>query len=64
MFEVGVQYTRAEVQEELSVPESRRGGDWDTGYTSYNGALYIFCNIGSAGRTGHDYPNRWDGEQL
>jgi putative restriction endonuclease len=24
----------------------------------------VFCNVGSAGRTGHDYPNRWDGDQL
>ncbi|MGX4802062.1 HNH endonuclease [Bradyrhizobium guangdongense] len=64
MFEVGAEYTRADVQELLRVPESRRGGDWDTGYTSYNNELYIFCNIGAAGRTGHDYPNRWEGDDL
>jgi hypothetical protein len=54
MFQVGEKYTRAEVQDALNVPEDRRGGDWDTGYTSYDGQIYVFCNVGTAGRTGHD----------
>jgi putative restriction endonuclease len=64
MLKPGEKYTRKEVQELLRVPEDRQGGDWDTGYTNYEGELYIFCNVGAAGRTGHDYPNRWDGHQL
>jgi putative restriction endonuclease len=64
MFEVGALYTRAQIQDALDVPEDRRGGDWATGYTTYDGQVYVFCNVGSAGRTGHDYPNRWDGSQL
>jgi putative restriction endonuclease len=63
-FEVGAQYTRAQIQQSLGVPEDRRGGDWATGYTRFGDELFVFCNVGSAGRTGHDYPNRWDGEQL
>src|SRR5258708_1415436 len=63
-FEVGAQYTRAQIQQSLDVPEDRRGGDWATGYTRFADELFVFCNVGSAGRTGHDYPNRWDGEQL
>jgi putative restriction endonuclease len=64
-FEAGAQYTRAEIQQLLGVPEEdRRGGDWATGYTRFGNELFVFCNVGSAGRTGHDYPNRWDGDQL
>jgi putative restriction endonuclease len=63
-FDVGAQYTRAQIQQLLGVPEDRRGGDWATGYTRFGDELFVFCNVGSAGRTGHDYPNRWDGEQL
>jgi putative restriction endonuclease len=64
MFKIGELYTRAEIQEALSVPEERRGGDWATGYTNYDGQIYVFCNVGMAGRTGHDYPNRWEDGQL
>jgi putative restriction endonuclease len=64
LLEPGEKYTRMEVQELLQVPEERRGGDWDTGYTTYNDETYIFCNIGSAGRTGHDYGNAWSGDEL
>jgi hypothetical protein len=63
-FDVGAQYTRAQIQQLLGVPEDRRGGDWATGYARFGDELFVFCNVGSAGRTGHDYPNRWDGEQL
>ncbi|MBR0704585.1 hypothetical protein JQ599_32105 [Bradyrhizobium diazoefficiens] len=63
-FETGAQYTRAQIQQLLAVPEDRRGGDWATGYTRFGDELFVFCNVGSAGRTGHDYPNRWDGDQL
>ncbi|MFB9978188.1 DUF3427 domain-containing protein [Mesorhizobium kowhaii] len=63
-FEVGQTYTRAHVQGTLNVPHERRGGNWDTGYSEYEGAFYVFCNIGTAGRTGHDYENYWDGDVL
>lgn len=63
-FEIGETYTRADVQDALNVPEDRRGGDWDTGYTTFNDETFIFCNIGSSGRTGHDYKNAWAGDEL
>jgi putative restriction endonuclease len=63
-FEIGEQYTRAQVQDALGVPEDRRGGDWATGYTTFNDQIYVFCTVGAAGRTGHDYPNRWEGDDL
>lgn len=63
-FQTGETYTREGVQDLLDVPPKRRGGNWNTGYTRYDGKVYVFCNIGIPGRTGHDYPNRWDGEEL
>lgn len=63
-FTVGETYTRKAVQDLLSVPEDKRGGQWQNGYPSYHGQLYIFCNVDAAGRTGHDYPNSWDGDDL
>ncbi|WP_199743638.1 hypothetical protein, partial [Caulobacter sp. 602-1] len=26
--------------------------------------VFVFCNVGIAGRTGHDYPNRWIDDAL
>ena len=64
LFEVEKTYSRDDVQELLDVPESRRGGHWQNGYAKFNGELYIFCNVGAPGRTGHDYPNIWSGDNL
>jgi hypothetical protein len=63
-FVVGNDYSRQQVQDQLDVPESKRGGNWDTGYTFYDGAFYLFCNIEAAGRTGHNYHNHWEGNVL
>ena len=64
-FRKGQFYTRAEVAERIELPpELRHGGNWDTGYSRWNGEFFIFCNVGIAGTTGHDYPNRWDGKGL
>jgi 5-methylcytosine-specific restriction protein A len=41
-----------------------RGGDWATGYHRYDGDWYVFANVGLPGRTGHDYENRWIGDDL
>jgi 5-methylcytosine-specific restriction protein A len=63
-FKVGHTYDRKQVLEQVGVQPLPHGGDWFTGYTSYKDASFIFCNIGSAGRTGHDYGNYWDGDEL
>lgn len=63
-FEQGRTYTRADVQDLLDVADEKRGGDWDTGYHRHDGAIYVFCSVGTAGRTGHDYQNRWEGDRL
>lgn len=57
-------YTRDSVAEQIGRPPENRGGNWNTGYATWNGECFVFCNIGTAGRTGHDYPNRWDGPEL
>ncbi|MBY5538712.1 HNH endonuclease [Rhizobium leguminosarum] len=62
--EQGRLFTRAEVQDILNVPADVRGGDWSTGYTEYEDEFFVFCNIGVAGRTGHDYNNHWENDVL
>lgn len=64
-FVVGNRYTREQVAEIIGLPALRRvGGTWMTGYDEWDGATFIFANVGVAGRTGHDYPNRWEGKRL
>lgn len=65
IFEVDKAYERKEIiGQVVGVDPIPEGGDWFTGYTTVGGASFVFCNIGSAGRTGHDYGNYWDGEEL
>lgn len=59
LFTVGNQYSKQDIYSLLGVPENLQGGNWDTGYHSYNEDSFIFANVGVAGRTGHDYRNRW-----
>ncbi|MBM0169163.1 hypothetical protein [Altererythrobacter sp. C41] len=64
-FEVGRTYTREQVADRIGLPElKRKGGAWATGYSRWGDEVVIFCNVGTAGRTGHDYPNRWNGKLL
>lgn len=64
IFEVGGRYTRNDIYAKLSVPEESQRGDWDTGYHRHMGDWFIFCNVGEPGRTGPDYPNRFEGNDL
>jgi len=63
-FEIGKLYTREDVTELIAMPLERRGGNWDTGYDRYDGEYFLFCNVGVAGRTGHNYANRWHDGRL
>lgn len=63
MFTRDQQYTRATIRQMLGV-EGSKGGNWDTGHTRFNGEHFIFCNIDIPGRTGHNYNNFFDGDQL
>lgn len=63
MFVIGQTYSRADVQKAIGAPITS-GGAWGTGYVEYAEQAWIFCNVGSAGRTGSDYNNHWDGDRL
>ncbi|WP_224995041.1 DUF3427 domain-containing protein [Cesiribacter sp. SM1] len=64
MFKIGATYTKKEIYHILNVPKELQRGAWDTGYRKYENDVFIFSNIGVAGRTGHDYDNYWNGDEL
>lgn len=39
-----------------------KGGPWSTGYVLLDKYLIIFANLGTPGRTGHDFPNRYESD--
>lgn len=63
-FQIGKPYKKEEIYAVCDVPAERQRGAWDTGYVRYDGTCFVFCNIGSLGRTGHDYANRFIGDEL
>lgn len=63
-FQVGKTYQRSQIRKQLGLDPDAKGGSWYTGYVEHGGADFIFCNIGIAGRTGHDYHNYFDGDDL
>lgn len=63
-FKVGEGYAKTDIYRICSVPEAKQKGNWNTGYTNYKGDWFIFCNVGVAGRTGHDYENRFIDDEL
>lgn len=64
-FNVGATYQRRLVKEQVGAGKAtEKGGPWDTGLVSFGGAHFVFCNIGVAGKTGHNYGNFWSGEDL
>ena len=58
-FKVGGLYSRKDIYRVLGVPKERQGGNWNTGYTTYDEEVYIFVNVDTPGRTGHDYGDKW-----
>lgn len=61
-FEVGKRYTRSDIFHLLGI---EGGGNWFTGYHQHSsGDWFVFSNIGTAGRTGHDYGDHWVREGL
>ncbi|WP_240703148.1 DUF3427 domain-containing protein [Cohnella luojiensis] len=64
MFNVGNKYSRKDIYKLLNVPEHQQGGNWDTGYNSYLNDLFIFSNVNTTGRTGHDYDNHFVGNDF
>ncbi|HOF15970.1 MAG TPA: DUF3427 domain-containing protein [Bacteroidales bacterium] len=64
MFVVERVYTKNDIYKLLDVPKESQKGSWDTGYRSYNGEIYIFTNVGTAGRTGVNHGNYWLKDNL
>ena len=62
-FQVGAQYTRKDVFSLIGIADPG-GGNWYTGYTSHENDWFLFCGVGTPGRTGHDYHNHFHGEEL
>ncbi|WP_278186164.1 DUF3427 domain-containing protein [Bacillus timonensis] len=64
-FVIGQKYSRKDVKSFIGHPEPNSvGGIWGTGYASYEGCYFIFANLGTAGRTGHNYPNNLTPDNL
>ena len=63
-FQPGSFYSKADIYAVLQVPIDLQRGAWDIGYRKFNEDFYLFVNIGIPGRTGHDYGNLWDGDDL
>ena len=63
-FIPGRKYYRADLKELAGLQRDAKGGLWDTGIVEHDGEFLIFTNIGTEGRTGHNYDNRWEGDFL
>lgn len=63
-FERGHKYSRPELKVIAGLSRSAKGGNWDTGIVEQAQEFLIFANVGTRGRTGHDYGNRWEDESL
>lgn len=62
-LKIGELYTRAALQKSVGI-EPTQGGPWYTGYLDHQGVHFVFCSVGAAGRTGHDYENKFLGDDL
>ena len=60
-FLVDKEYSKKDIYKIIGIPVDTHGGNWDTGYNQYKNDFFIFSNIGIAGRTGHDYDNKFEG---
>ena len=63
-FITGKKYTKKDIYPIIGLPIDTKGGNWDTGYARYGNDFFLFCNIGIPGRTGHDYDNKFIGDDL
>jgi 5-methylcytosine-specific restriction protein A len=63
-FDRGSKYTRPDVKERAGLSRDAKGGNWDTGIVEHDNEFLIFANVGTEGRTGHNYGNRWEGSCL
>lgn len=50
--------------ERAGLSRSTKGGHWFTGVVEHDSQFLIFASVGTPGRTGHNYDNRWEGDYL
>jgi 5-methylcytosine-specific restriction protein A len=63
LFTVGSRYSRKDIWSLMHPGQNYPvGGNWSTGYVQEGQKLFVFANIGTAGRTGHDFPNTFDAD--
>jgi 5-methylcytosine-specific restriction protein A len=63
-FAIGSQYSRKDIYRIIGIPVNTKGGNWDTGYNKFKDDYFIFANVGIAGRTGHNYANKFIGNYF
>lgn len=63
-FVIGAKYTGSDIYKILEIPADKQGADWNNGYHREGNDYFIFCNIDTSGRTGHNYSNYWRGDTL
>ncbi|MDN4056013.1 hypothetical protein QPK32_23380 [Massilia sp. YIM B02763] len=63
-FQLNQQYRRSEIRAVLGLDPKSKGGSIDTGYVQQNGADLVFCSVGGASRTGHNYGNYFEDGDL
>jgi 5-methylcytosine-specific restriction protein A len=63
-FERGQKYSRPDVKARAGLAREAKGGNWDTGIVEHDGEFIVFTNVGTEGRTGHNYGNHWEGDRL
>jgi 5-methylcytosine-specific restriction protein A len=63
-LERGRKYSRPDLKALAGLRRDAKGGNWDTGVVEHDGQFIIFANVGTEGRTGHNYGNRWEGTCL
>ena len=63
-FQRGASYKRSDVKKRAGLSGGAIGGNWDTGIVEHRKEFLIFANVGTEGRTGHKYGNRWERKQL
>jgi predicted HNH restriction endonuclease len=60
----GKTYSRNDIYLILNVPIEKQKGIWNTGYVKFENDWFLFANINTSGRTGHDYANTFIGDDL
>ncbi|WP_432360501.1 DUF3427 domain-containing protein [Sporosarcina sp. UB5] len=63
-LKVGNEYSRKDVYRIFNVPEVKQGGNWNSGYTTFNKDVFIFAHINSAGRARQRYDNKFIGDDF